>query len=285
VAIGDLAAKEDGPGSGTPSAWRGERFAVERDQAGQLGQESRRRPRDRPRRAHHPRRGGRPRRPSRWPRDPAVEEIPAVEVEQLFVERLPRLRRLARVARHPRGVGDAGAVAQPMGSSVEAVVGRGRLDAVGQPPAEGGRARLRPQRPERARGVAHPVGCHRATSSSDQRKPRPSGAFRERRGRDSNPRWGSKPHTRLAGECLQPLGHLSRWRQCNPVLAGSTAATLAAARRGGRVVECTGLESRSPPRGPWVRIPPPPPSLARSSREDHRSTQHWRALRLRHRLP
>src|SRR4051794_19964491 len=33
--------------------------------------------------------------------------------------------------------------------------------------------------------------------------------FRERRGRDSNPRWRLSPHTRLAGECLQPLGHLS----------------------------------------------------------------------------
>jgi hypothetical protein len=32
----------------------------------------------------------------------------------------------------------------------------------------------------------------------------------ERRGRDSNPRWRLSPHTRLAGECLQPLGHLSR---------------------------------------------------------------------------
>ena len=32
----------------------------------------------------------------------------------------------------------------------------------------------------------------------------------ERRGRDSNPRWSFPPHTRLAGECLQPLGHLSR---------------------------------------------------------------------------
>src|SRR3954452_8363828 len=32
---------------------------------------------------------------------------------------------------------------------------------------------------------------------------------RERRGRDSNPRWRLSPHTRLAGECLQPLGHLS----------------------------------------------------------------------------
>ena len=32
---------------------------------------------------------------------------------------------------------------------------------------------------------------------------------RQRRGRDSNPRWRFPPHTRLAGECLQPLGHLS----------------------------------------------------------------------------
>ena len=42
-----------------------------------------------------------------------------------------------------------------------------------------------------------------------------------RTGRDSNPRYGSKPHTPLAGERLQPLGHLSRerpivctWRYC-----------------------------------------------------------------------
>lgn len=31
-----------------------------------------------------------------------------------------------------------------------------------------------------------------------------------RRERDSNPRWSIKPHTPLAGERLQPLGHLSR---------------------------------------------------------------------------
>ena len=30
-----------------------------------------------------------------------------------------------------------------------------------------------------------------------------------RRGRDSNPRWSFWPHTPLAGERLQPLGHLS----------------------------------------------------------------------------
>ena len=34
-------------------------------------------------------------------------------------------------------------------------------------------------------------------------------AWGRRTGRDSNPRWSDKPHTRLAGECLQPLGHLS----------------------------------------------------------------------------
>lgn len=32
-----------------------------------------------------------------------------------------------------------------------------------------------------------------------------------RRRRDSNPRWSYKPHTPLAGERLQPLGHLSRF--------------------------------------------------------------------------
>src|SRR5690348_15758802 len=36
----------------------------------------------------------------------------------------------------------------------------------------------------------------------------------ERRGRDSNPRWRLSPHTRLAGECLQPLGHLSGCPEC-----------------------------------------------------------------------
>lgn len=34
-----------------------------------------------------------------------------------------------------------------------------------------------------------------------------------RRERDSNPRWSSTPHTPLAGERLQPLGHLSSHRQ------------------------------------------------------------------------
>src|SRR3954447_10156928 len=114
----------------------------------------------------------------------------------------------------------------------------------------------------------------------------------ERRGRDSNPRWSLPPHTRLAGECLQPLGHLSGAAQSRDsskrsVLRQTTAqrfeatlpttgaagllggaggnqrerpagaqglviraagggapSTLPAPRRGGRAVECGGLENR-----------------------------------------
>ena len=41
-------------------------------------------------------------------------------------------------------------------------------------------------------------------------KNHPKGGFvLWRRERDSNPRWSYKPHTPLAGERLQPLGHLS----------------------------------------------------------------------------
>ncbi len=38
-----------------------------------------------------------------------------------------------------------------------------------------------------------------------------------RRERDSNPRWSYQPHTPLAGERLQPLGHLSRYKSRHPV--------------------------------------------------------------------
>src|SRR5215210_2039627 len=49
--------------------------------------------------------------------------------------------------------------------------------------------------------------------------PSPCGAEAERAGFE--PAMGFKPHTRLAGECLQPLGHLSRgersvYRRCRP---------------------------------------------------------------------
>jgi hypothetical protein len=47
----------------------------------------------------------------------------------------------------------------------------------------------------------------RAPKCSGRQSSRRSRA--QRRGRDSNPRWSFPPHTRLAGECLQPLGHLS----------------------------------------------------------------------------
>src|SRR5690606_37512191 len=63
-----------------------------------------------------------------------------------------------------------------------------------------------------------------------------------RRGRDSNPRWRLFPHTPLAGERLQPLGHLS-----------------AVLRR--RLAEGEGFE---PPDGsPRLRFSRPPPSTAR----------------------
>ena len=84
---------------------------------------------------------------------------------------------------------------------------------------------------------------------------RPRGG--ERRGRDSNPRIGLTPINRLAGGCLQPLGHLSAR---GPYRSGRSPERLAGpARRGGRAVECGGLENRWPGRtGSWVRIPPPP---------------------------
>ncbi len=47
---------------------------------------------------------------------------------------------------------------------------------------------------------------------------------RQRRGRDSNPRWRLPPHTRLAGECLQPLGHLSEGPGLGPGSDGSVKA-------------------------------------------------------------
>ena len=51
----------------------------------------------------------------------------------------------------------------------------------------------------------------------------------KRRGRDSNPRTGFNPVTRLAGECLQPLGHLSgQGRQCNGGMSATLDSTPAA---------------------------------------------------------
>ena len=51
----------------------------------------------------------------------------------------------------------------------------------------------------------------------------------QRRGRDSNPRTGFNPVTRLAGECLQPLGHLSgQGRQCNGGMSATLDSTPAA---------------------------------------------------------
>ncbi len=47
-------------------------------------------------------------------------------------------------------------------------------------------------------------------STGELKKPAVSRLFDSwRRERDSNPRWSYQPHTPLAGERLQPLGHLS----------------------------------------------------------------------------
>jgi hypothetical protein len=56
----------------------------------------------------------------------------------------------------------------------------------------------------------------------------------ERRGRDSNPRWSLPPHPRLAGERLQPLGHLSEiGERAAPACAGHCKSARAS-RRGGQ---------------------------------------------------
>ena len=62
-----------------------------------------------------------------------------------------------------------------------------------------------------------------------------------------------EPLTRLAGECLQPLGHLSRvFGQCKGCARSAGTSRAAASigsyslRRGGRAVECTSLENWRP---------------------------------------
>src|SRR4051812_28503123 len=101
----------------------------------------------------------------------------------------------------------------------------------------------------------------------------------QRRGRDSNPRWGSKPHTRLAGECLQPLGHLSLdWRLyasiCDPTghpavgvarrAAGRAAVRAPAVRRASRR-EAADRTRRQRERQP-ERLPRPAPAFQKRPR-------------------
>ncbi len=55
-----------------------------------------------------------------------------------------------------------------------------------------------------------PLGFLRPSLSARHKKTRFCGFFYVwRRGRDSNPRYGSTPHTRFPGEPVQPLRHLS----------------------------------------------------------------------------
>ncbi len=129
------------------------------------------------------------------------------------------------------------------------------------------RARDRPRRPERPRPEKP-----RRPERPDRTKENPRAAFlasgspfdqmAEREGFE--PSMEFNPHTRLAGECLQPLGHLSGAGQSRPLPAarrsppgppavrpnavGSPAGRVPSmsgrTRRGGRAVECGGLENR-----------------------------------------
>ncbi len=55
-----------------------------------------------------------------------------------------------------------------------------------------------------------PKGSHQTSLSTKLLSPHLAGSIIWRRERDSNPRWAFYTHTPLAGERLQPLGHLSR---------------------------------------------------------------------------
>ena len=127
------------------------------------------------------------------------------------------------LANDPRGPGWMRA--GPPRDRTRVVTRAGRAaDALGGDP-EAGRAAPRSgrghgRRPtEPGRGGA---ALRRSVRRADHRHPPVRGSrqgarrrlSRERRGRDSNPRYGSKPHTPLAGERLQPLGHLSRSGDC-----------------------------------------------------------------------
>ena len=82
------------------------------------------------------------------------------------------------------------------------------LGALGNPPASSLRSSAVPlQRGTEGRGVS---GAH---SIESRKAPFGCLSLFWRRGRDLNPRGGSTPPTRLAGERLRPLGHLSGCRK------------------------------------------------------------------------
>ena len=79
---------------------------------------------------------------------------------------------------------------------------------------------------------SHPTSCQ-DTFSRELRGPGPPdvGDPVWRRERDSNPRWSFWPHTPLAGERLQPLGHLSTHRLVVKAQPDSTSAAIVWRRR------------------------------------------------------
>ena len=77
----------------------------------------------------------------------------------------------------------------------------------------------------------------------------------QRRGRDSNPRWSFPPHTRLAGECLQPLGHLSVGR-ARPRPAAPTSVKACRRRSRTRSRDSRGSQGLQPLGRRARRVPP-----------------------------
>ncbi len=83
------------------------------------------------------------------------------------------------------------------------------------------------------------------------------------------------PHTRLAGECLQPLGHLSLDGGASVELVAERVAS-AGPRKGGRAVECTGSENRQAgnPRLGSSNLPPSAFILCSIELGDGRYAEH-----------
>ena len=111
-----------------------------------------------------------------------VEVRPALAMEEMFAD-VVEMAQAGRMTRRglPRNILDLALLARAYDREAHAPLLGRRLQRLLLAPLAG-LARLRPWRA-------------RATG--------------KRRGRDSNPRTSLPPVTRLAGECLQPLGHLS----------------------------------------------------------------------------
>ena len=103
----------------------------------------------------------------------------------------------------------------------------------------------------------------RTSQASQEKLGEPGGSPKSGEGGIRTLERGLCPSNALAGRRLQPLGHFSARAQS--IGARSRLRYPVPARRGGRAVECGGLENRYGPLGPSrVQIPPPPLDLAES---------------------